>query len=357
MPEVDFAGSNVWFALSCAIDAVVVLASLRSRRLARGLAIAVGVLAVKGVAMIALGLDLFFGVAHVVWLDLVVVAPLAGAALLVIGRARALGAVALIAAPVGAYASFVEPARLVTERATVDVARERDGRGQVRIGVVADLQFEHVGAHERDAVARVMRERPDLILLPGDFHQGDALDAELPAIRELLGGLRAPAGVFAVQGDAESVPELMRVLEGTGVVPLVDETRETRVRDRTLRILGVRRDFAGETARDFEREPGERDVRILLAHRPDVVLELSPRTRVDLVVAGHTHGGQVQLPLIGPLVTFSEVPRDVAAGGLHVLDGRRVYVSRGVGVERGEAPRLRLGAVPDVSVVTIGGSR
>jgi uncharacterized protein len=61
----------------------------------------------------------------------------------------------------------------------------------------------------------------------------------------------------------------------------------------------------------------------------------------------------VLLPLVGPLATASRVPRDVAAGGLHELEGRRVYVSRGVGVERGQAPRLRIGAVPDVSLITL----
>jgi len=46
-------------------------------------------------------------------------------------------------------------------------------------------------------------------------------------------------------------------------------------------------------------------------------------------------------------------PDDVAAGGLHEVDGRRIYVSRGVGVERGQGPRLRMGAVPEVSLITL----
>ena len=112
------------------------------------------------------------------------------------------------------------------------------------------------------------------------------------------------------------------------------------------------RSHALRTVAALERLPGRADVRILLAHRPDVVRRLD-RSRVDLIVAGHTHGGQVQLPLVGPLTTASGVPRAVAAGGLHVLDGRRIYVSRGVGVERGQAPRLRIGAVPEVSLITL----
>src|SRR5688572_25651575 len=208
LPELDFDDANIWFALSCACDAVVVLASLRSRPLWRGLAIALAVVAVKGVVMIALGLEVPFGVAHVIWLDLVVVAPLAGAVLLVQRRAPVLAVLALLLAPVGLYASFVEPERLVTERATVPVAPERAGNAAVRVGVISDLQFQHVGEHEREAVERLMRERPDVILVPGDFHQADGLASELPAIHALLRRLRAPGGVYAVQGDSETVPKL-----------------------------------------------------------------------------------------------------------------------------------------------------
>ena len=98
-------------------------------------------------------------------------------------------------------------------------------------------------------------------------------------------------------------------------------------------------------------------MRLLLAHRPDVGLTLPGRPRTDLVVAGHTHGGQVRLPLIGPPMILSDVPREVAAGGLHNLgEGRRVYVSRGVGVEHGgHAPRLRFLSPPEISLLTLTG--
>jgi hypothetical protein len=56
---------------------------------------------------------------------------------------------------------------------------------------------------------------------------------------------------------------------------------------------------------------------------------------------------------VGPLTISSRVPRRVGAGGLHELDGGWIYVSRGVGAERAQAPRLRLGAVPEVSLITL----
>ena len=324
------------------------------------------VLALKGVAMIATGLRVPFGVMHVLWLDLVIVVPLMGVCLLVLGRQRLPRAIlALVAvlmlplAPIGAYASFVEPERLTTERATLAVSPDREGKAPLRIAVLADLQFERVGRHEREAVRRAMRERPDVILMAGDYHQGPrrSLNRQLPAIRALLGSLSAPGGVYAVQGDCDLIPETRRITAGTRVKVLVNRALTARVRDRTVTIAGVelayRSPGARAAARRLERASGKDDVRILLAHRPDVVFGLAPQTRVDLTVAGHTHGGQVQLPLVGPLTIGSRVPRAAGAGGMHSLDGRSLYVSRGIGVERNQAPKLRLGAVPEVSLITL----
>jgi predicted MPP superfamily phosphohydrolase len=369
---VDFAGNGAWV-VSTVVDALVVCGlvvwAVRTRpgwaRLACACALALALLALKGVAMVAGGLRVPFGVMHVAWLDLVVVVPLAAVLLGVLGwrsggaGLRALVVLGVLLALVGAYASFVEPSRLVVERAMVDLAPQRAGSAPIRIAVVADLQFDRLGDHERDAVARVMEERPDLILLSGDYHQGspESLARALPELRELLRTLRAPGGAYAVQGDVEGVVKARRVFAGTGVRLLVDEQAATRVRDRRISIAGLRLNYRGAPAQELTRRlqarPGPRDVRLLLAHRPDAVRQLAPDTRVDLVVSGHTHGGQLQLPLVGPLTTASSVPRAVAAGGLHSLDGRRVYVSRGIGVERDQAPRLRFGAPPEISIVTL----
>jgi len=74
----------------------------------------------------------------------------------------------------------------------------------------------------------------------------------------------------------------------------------------------------------------------------------------DLFVAGHTHGGQVQLPIYGPLLTFSEAPRDWC-GGCCVSrdDGKTFMITRGVGMERERAPRLRFFCHPEIVVIDV----
>jgi uncharacterized protein len=365
---------NLVFVLSAAVDTAVLCGAVAWAvrgeplvgRLVAALAGAVALLAAKGIALLWLGVSVPFGVMHVLWLDLVVVVPLAALLLLALTRRRRSGRLvragavaACLLAPVGAYASLVEPERLVLERAQLELDPRREGERPLRIGLIADLQCEEVGAHEREAVERLMAERPDLILLAGDYHQGAEakLDEQLPALRALLRRLDAPGGVFAVQGDVESVGEARRVMAGAGVRLLVNERARIRVRDRRVSIAGIELAYWSRAARttlaELERGGGQRDVRIALAHRPDTVLLLRPDSRVDLTVAGHTHGGQLQLPFVGPLTISSRVPRRVGAGGLHELDGRRIYVSRGVGAERAQAPRLRLGAVPEVSLITL----
>jgi uncharacterized protein len=364
---------NLVFALSTVVDTLVLFAAVAWAvrgepvlgRLLAALAAAAALLAAKGIVLVWLGVTVPFGVAHVLWLDLVVAVPLAALLLLALSRRRSgrlvrAGAVAaLLLAPVGAYASFVEPERLVLERAELELDPRREGERPLRIGVLADLQCEEVGEHEREAVDRLMAERPDVILLAGDYHQGAGhkLGEELPALRALMRRLDAPGGVFAVQGDVESVAEARQVMAGTGVQVLVNEVARVRVGDRRVSIAGLPLAYwsrrAGRTLAELEQRGGDGDVRIVLAHRPDTVLRLVPDTRVDLTVAGHTHGGQIQLPLVGPLTVSSGVPRRVGAGGLHELDGRRIYVSRGVGAERGQAPRLRFGAVPEVALLTL----
>lgn len=320
-----------------------------------------------------------FGLMHMAYLDAVILAPLVAAAVLVLSSRRtestlklrvtrpALCAclLALAGAPLGAYASYVEPERLVVERAEIPVPTGCGGARPIRIGVLADFQTDRIGAHERRAIDELLAAEPDIILMPGDLFHGlrDAFDAQLPALREQMARLSAPGGVYFVPGDVERWwPDYAgRAFEGTRVRVLVNEIAQTTLGDRTVTIAGTElryfSDEARRTIRELERLPERGDYRILLTHRPDVALDLDAGSRINLVVAGHTHGGQVCIPFFGPPITFSKVPRGVGAGGLHELGGNLIYVSRGVGHERGEAPRIRFLCPPEISVLTLPSGR
>jgi len=306
----------------------------------------------------------FFFLIHLAYVVLVVLIPALALAVLLTARrraftrpVRALAWTALALAPLGAYATFVEPARLVTERTTIPLRPERAGSDPLRVAVLADIQSCEVTERLREAVRRAMAFEPHLILLPGDLMQCSSRAQRLentPAFRELLRPLSAPMGVWFVLGNTDTPSAVRSALEGTEVILLEDETRALTHGDRSVLLAGA---GFGESSAHFvsglEQHTDEGDVVILFAHYPDYMYRLERDSRVDLLVAGHTHGGQVNLPFLGPPITLSSVPRRVAAGGYHVAHGVRIYVSRGVGCERAEAPRVRFNCPPEVSLLTL----
>ena len=95
---------------------------------------------------------------------------------------------------------------------------------------------------------------------------------------------------------------------------------------------------------------GTKRFHITMGHRPDFALgEIDS----DLLIAGHTHGGQVQVPFWGPVMILSRVPRSWASGVTKLDRNRTLVVSRGVGMERGGAPEVRFLCRPELVVLTI----
>lgn len=314
----------------------------------------------------------WFGRAQLAWLDLAVVVPCCAVAVLgcrwrrhvVSGPATLVAMAGLGMVPIAVQAWFVTPFDLELVRVDVPLEARHGGSRPLRVAVLADIQATSIGDHERRAVDAIMAEAPDVILLPGDLYQGPAEDFErhLPGFRALLQRLHAPGGVWAVTGNAEYKAGIPRLLAGSQVRLLEDEVVRFTVGNRKIALLGMSDwpslcrqgwQFTPTILQRFaERPPGD-EIRLLLCHRPGWVLALPETSHIDLTVAGHTHGGQVALPLLGPPLVLSQLPVAVCAGGLAEVEGQRLYVSRGVGMERLQAPRIRFGVRPEVTLLTL----
>ena len=229
----------------------------------------------------------------------------------------------------------------------------------IRVAILADIQTDRVGDYEASVIERTRAADPDLVLLPGDFVQFRDRERFLPqrdALVELLARLDPPLGIWAVPGDVDFHPD---IFDGTNVRMLVDEVvRVPGAPD--LQIAGLslpasRLPPAPDVAAALEAFDG---LTIVLAHAPDGALPWIDGRRDDpmLYVAGHTHGGQVVVPGFGPPMTLSDVPRAVAAGGLFEYGAAAVLVSRGVGHERGWAPRLRFACRPELAILELRGA-
>ncbi len=259
-----------------------------------------------------------------------------------------LGLFALLTAAVGVDGFVVEPRWLEVTHAEAPAPGLAE---RLRIAVLTDTQSDDWGSYEEGVFRRAMAERPDLIVMPGDFVQVDVdLDrypAQVAAMRALLPILEAPLGVYAVEGNIEWRDTWAEDLFAGTSVHAVRRTTTFDLGPLALTAIGFRDGFDPHLA---VADPGK--FHVAFAHGPDY--SLSAEVRADLLIAGHTHGGQVRLPFFGPPITYSRVPRAWAAGGLHdVGGGRRLLLARGVGMERGYAPRLRVNCRPELAFVDL----
>lgn len=225
-------------------------------------------------------------------------------------------------------------------------------------------------------LARIEDSKPDLLLLGGDYIwiPDSTLSALFPGMREKkfaalspdtmapaifaavadqLKKVAAPDGVCAIYGnhDRWEGPEVCRdLIARAGVSFLVNSTFEVKRAASSLQIYGVDDYWTGFPNYAPDISTGARNVRILLSHNPDGIIaagHVNPGG-FDLALAGHTHGGQICLPVVGPLVT--NVRNKQLRQGLAQTATFPAYVSRGLGVV--EIP-YRINCRPEISLLTL----
>ncbi|MBM4365769.1 MAG: hypothetical protein FJ102_06105 [Deltaproteobacteria bacterium] len=259
--------------------------------------------------------------------------------LVLLSRRRWLLAAALAIVAVDAF---------VVEPRAVELSTTRVEGPPLRIALVTDIQTDDVGEYERHVLDLVRAAAPDLILFAGDYVQvSDPGEYRRQAhlLATALGDLDATLGAFAVRGDVEP-GDWSAVFAGTQVAR-VDDTRTLELREGLhLTLLGVE-----DSMSRHARIPDTDGFHVVVGHRPDYALGAPP---ADLLLAGHVHGGQVRLPGLGPLLTLSAVPRAWAVGLTDLPSGGQLYVSRGIGMERLDAPRLRFWCRPELSIIDVG---
>lgn len=261
------------------------------------------------------------------------------------------------------WARWFEPFRLEVTRARVTSKRLAGLEEPIEIALLADLQTDRVGAFEEEVFARVREAEPDLVLLLGDYLQLPLDDPEFPQQRErfraLIQTLDPPLGIYAVNGDSErmygkgdaSTEWYSALFAGTKVQNAVRNTfvlpTEPPIQLHGLSPSLSRTNYKIDTARKYAEFDG---FTITMGHAPDYMGPvIEGKAKIEaLLVAGHTHGGQVVVPGLGPLITQTAVPATFAAGGVFRRDGAWLAVSRGIGMKRAEAPRVRFWCRPEL---------
>lgn len=265
---------------------------------------------------------------------------------------RWIGAAALGAGALASYAMWVEPRWLQVTHPRIHLRRLPAGLEGLTIALLTDLHFRGGSSLSviRRACRAAMRERPDLIAVTGDFVEDETpgFDRVVQALDEL----NAPLGVYTVPGNhdhAAGIGAWREALRGhPRIRNLTNQAVVLEVGGTRLCVAGVDDFSMGDPSLQSLPPREQRDFTVLLAHDPDQA-ERSRRDEdeVDLILSGHTHGGQVRLPWVGALVNPA-VRDDLYEEGLRRRPWTQVYTSRGLG---GSRTQLRFLCRPEVALL------
>ncbi|MHB1457695.1 MAG: metallophosphoesterase [Armatimonadota bacterium] len=254
---------------------------------------------------------------------------------------------------IGIDSNFIEPNWIEVTHTSIKTSKWKKDAPPLKIVQLSDLHIERLGYRENRAISIVKELKPDIILLTGDYSdEGDATTL----VQKFIGSLHAKYGVFAVDGNWTPLPSAEMLVEGTGARMLDNESVRIETGSGIMRLIGIRWSEGKSENPDIPmRGVGKRDeFSVLMCHLPDISFH-SPRG-IDLIVAGHTHGGQVRIPFLEATPEVTRLQRNRLAGLMELSNGTRMYINRGLGMEGGPAPRIRFRCRPEISVITIRGT-
>ncbi|MDH5789234.1 MAG: metallophosphoesterase [Nitrospinota bacterium] len=257
--------------------------------------------------------------------------------------------------------------QIVVERVPIKLKGLPDAFRGFKIAQLSDLHSSPLvdKEHFEHAVDLALAEKPDLIVLTGDYI-GHTLRTPSNYIHEFdpqyldnlvaaLGRAKAPFGTYAVLGNHDfwSGPKVTQrichdFMAHAGVRVLRNQHVTLTKEEESIQLLGVDDYWHSWDLRKTLRKISKNSVKILLSHNPDINWKIKPSHKIDLVLSGHTHGGQVAFPFVG--APFSPTRNHRYLKGL-VRDGdRQTYITRGVGHL---VVPIRFNCPPEVTLITL----
>ena len=245
-----------------------------------------------------------------------------------------------------AYAHWVEPFRFETTHHTIRTSSLPEG-SYLRILQLTDLHLEGEGPATEYIVQTVTHEQPDVIALTGDYLNNFVEGRK--ALETLLSRLRPGIETCAVVGNYDGFdPRAVNA----DVITLCGFARSVSVGGKHVNIFGMQITDPKAFA-DACRAAPPADFTVVLYHTPEMI-DYAAACGANLYLCGHTHGGQVRVPLYGAVVTLSDTGKKYEAGS-YTVGGMTAYVCRGIGTEGG-VPRLRFLCRPEIAVFDIVGT-
>ena len=268
-----------------------------------------------------------------------------------------------------AYGYFIEPKRLVITKDTVAAPNFSPALDGLKIVAISDIHGGSNGVTEarlRELVDRANEQDPDLIVLLGDYiseskfdrsalkkpEGTDRMELRMPmsVIADNLAGFRARYGVYAVIGNHDwwfNQARIRAELERVGITILENNVKQIQAGEEQINLWGIEDYWKSRRvplADAYDKIAVKRNI-IAITHNPDSLLKTPDG--ISLMLAGHSHGGQVNFPIYGPHA-FVNDKRFMK--GQAVVDGKHIFVTSGVGCS---GPQLRFRVPPEIAVITV----
>ena len=244
------------------------------------------------------------------------------------------------------YSYFIEPNKLEVTNYTIQ-DKELSG---VKIVFASDFHIKPYGQKRLEKIVEIInKQNPDVVVSAGDFVCGHTEHSTMhpQKIAEGLAKVKSKYGFYTTLGNHDGWYDrwyIKELLEKQNIKVLNNKNEKLQINGKEIFIAGVE-DMMTAFPNVEDALKGTKSPTILLTHTPDVFPDI-PRN-VNLTLAGHTHGGQVRLPIIGPIFTASNYGNKYAIG-LVEENGKKLITTRGIGVS---ILPFRFNCLPEIVVI------
>ena len=271
----------------------------------------------------------------------------------------------IIVGLVAAYSYFIEPRRLEVNRYVL----QDSGLKGVKIVFAGDFHIKPYGKKRLDKIVNLINaENPDLVLSTGDYVCGHTKHSTMPIddIAEKLGTVKSKYGFYTTLGNHDGwygAETIAAALEKNNIKVLSNKNTSVNINGQKFYIAGVE-DLMTGNPNIYEAIEGideHKDFVIMLSHTPDMFPKIP--NEIKLTLAGHTHGGQIRIPLLGPIFTASTYGDKYAQGWVQEFDNKTVkpekskpislkhktlFTTKGLGVS---ILPFRFNCIPEIDVI------
>lgn len=236
----------------------------------------------------------------------------------------------------GIYATFIERNLLISKNYKIELNKESENK--LRVVQFTDTQLGEYYTIDnlKKAVNKINSLNPDIVVFTGDLIDNFANYKDRDKVSDILEGIRANIGKYAIYGNHDygggAIRNYKSIMEEGGFILLQNNSERITYKEKGINIFGCDDALFGKY--DVEKtmdKINNNDINILLVHEPDIG-EKFEKFDIDLILSGHSHGGQVYIPFIGPIK--KNVLSKKYNKGMYELNNNRntkLYVNTGLG--------------------------